>query len=249
MPEKRTTRQRLASGACGAHVLLVPTVVLAMALILTFAPVRAKRGGSSRRATSEAQPRDGQGAYATRKYRNLFAETGHSQKEIDAKIAKAYKQLFHGDKETERLFFPSGQNENGPLAYIPDIQHTDVRSEGMSYGMMIAVQLDRKAEFDALWNWSMTYMYQGNPRHPSYGFFSWEMASTARSWTSCPRPTARSTTRWRSTSPRTAGEAAGASTTTRRARTGCCTTWCTASRSPEWCASAALCASTRWARR
>ena len=29
---------------------------------------------------------------------------------------------------------------------------TDVRSEGMSYGMMITVQLDKKAEFDALWN-------------------------------------------------------------------------------------------------
>ena len=24
----------------------------------------------------------------------------------------------------------------------------------MSYGMMIAVQLDKKHEFDALWNWS-----------------------------------------------------------------------------------------------
>ena len=42
--------------------------------------------------------------------------------------------------------------------------------------MMIAVQLDRKAEFDALWNWSMTYMYQKDPKHPSYGFFSWQMA-------------------------------------------------------------------------
>jgi oligosaccharide reducing-end xylanase len=46
----------------------------------------------------------------------------------------------------------------------------------MSYGMMIAVQLDQKAEFDALWNWSMTYMYQKNPRHPSYGYFSWQRA-------------------------------------------------------------------------
>ena len=58
-------------------------------------------------------------------------------------------QLFEGDLERERLFFPSGTNENGPLAYIPDIQHSDVRSEGMSYGMMIAVQLDKKAEFEA----------------------------------------------------------------------------------------------------
>jgi oligosaccharide reducing-end xylanase len=43
----------------------------------------------------------------------------------------------------------------------------------MSYGMMIAVQLDKKAEFDALWNWAMTYMYIADPKHPSYGYFSW----------------------------------------------------------------------------
>ena len=41
---------------------------------------------------------------------------------------------------------------------------------------MIAVQLDRKAEFDALWNWSVTHMYQEDPKHPSFGFFSWQMA-------------------------------------------------------------------------
>jgi oligosaccharide reducing-end xylanase len=118
---------------------------------------------------------DGEGAYATGKYRNLFVEAGHTQQEVDARIARAFEQLFRGDEETQRLYFLSGENENGPLAYIPDIQHTDVRSEGMSYGMMIAVQLDRKAEFDALWNWSMTHMYQKDPKHPSYGFFSWQM--------------------------------------------------------------------------
>jgi oligosaccharide reducing-end xylanase len=126
--------------------------------------------------SSAPQLKDGAGAYATGKYRNLFVEAGHAQEEVDGKIDKAYQQLFHGDKETQRLFFPSGENENGPLAYIPDIQHNDVRSEGMSYGMMIAVQLDKKEVFDALWNWSMTYMYQDDPKHPSYGFFSWRMA-------------------------------------------------------------------------
>ena len=113
-----------------------------------------------------APPSDGAGAFATGKYRNLFVEAGHTEAETDAKIARAWKQLFEGDPETERLFTPSGRNENGPLAYIPDIQHTDVRSEGMSYGMMIAVQLDRKAEFDALWNWSMTLHVPEGPEAP-----------------------------------------------------------------------------------
>jgi oligosaccharide reducing-end xylanase len=39
--------------------------------------------------------------------------------------------------------------------------------------MMIAVQLDKKAEFDALWNWAKTYMYINDPKHPSFGYFSW----------------------------------------------------------------------------
>jgi oligosaccharide reducing-end xylanase len=45
----------------------------------------------------------------------------------------------------------------------------------MSYGMMIAVQMNKKAEFDALWNYAMTYMYISNPEHPSEGYFSWSL--------------------------------------------------------------------------
>ena len=39
--------------------------------------------------------------------------------------------------------------------------------------MMIAVQMNKKDEFDALWNWAMTHMYISDPAHPSYGYFSW----------------------------------------------------------------------------
>jgi len=143
------------------------------AFILTPCPGQAR---TQPKTSPQASPENGAGAYSTGKYRNLFLETGYSSKEISAKISHAYEQLFHGDPETQLLFFSSGRNENGPLAYIPDIQHTDVRSEGMSYGMMITVQLNKKAEFDALWNWSVMHMYQKDPAHPSYGFFSWNMA-------------------------------------------------------------------------
>ena len=118
---------------------------------------------------------NGKGAFATGKYRNLFAEIGKSEADIKAKVDKAYKALFEGDFKTQRLYIPSGKNDNGPYAYIPDIQHTDVRSEGMSYGMMIAVQMDKKEAFDALWNWSYTFMYHPDPNHPTYGYFSWQM--------------------------------------------------------------------------
>jgi len=144
-----------------------PSRLLAAALLLT---------GALSASPWAAAPKDGAGAFATGHYRNLFAELGHSQAEIDRKIEDAYQRLFHTDADAPRLFTPAGSNANGRLAYIPDVQHTDVRSEGMSYGMMITVQLDKKVEFDALWNWSMTYMYHADAAHPTDGFFSWQMA-------------------------------------------------------------------------
>ena len=89
---------------------------------------------------------DGNGAYVTGKYRNLFAENGHSQKEIRQKIDGAFQQLFHGDATKQTIYYSAGSNSNGPLAYITDIKHRDVRTEGLSYGMIIAVELDKKAE-------------------------------------------------------------------------------------------------------
>lgn len=125
-------------------------------------------------ACSTVLKKDGNGAYATGHYRNLFAENGHSQAEIDAKVNGAFQQLFHGDLTNQTVFYYSGSNSNGPLAFITDIKHHDVRTEGLSYGMIIAVEMNKKEEFDALWNWSKTYLYHDSPTHPSYGFFSWQ---------------------------------------------------------------------------
>ena len=124
-------------------------------------------------AYAQSASQDGTGAFATGHYRNLFLEDGHSQIDIQAKIDAAFQQLFHGDPQTQAVAFAAGSNANGPLMYLTDWNNHDVRTEGMSYGMMIAVQLNKKAEFDALWNWAMTYMYISNPKHPSHGYFSW----------------------------------------------------------------------------
>jgi len=116
---------------------------------------------------------DGNGAYATQQYQNPFLRAGHSKAEIDAKVEAAFQQLFHGDPDTETVYYLAGSNKSGPLAYVTDVGNHDVRTEGMSYGMMIAVQLNHKTEFDALWNWAKTYMYIGGPKHPSQGYFAW----------------------------------------------------------------------------
>ena len=123
-------------------------------------------------------PGDGAGAYATHHYRDLFAEQlGHSHAESQARIEKTFQILFHGDGQEQRLYFETGANANGTLAYITDWANNDARTEGMSYGMMIAVQLDKKREFDALWNWSRTYMLTTDPNNPSVGYFAWSMGT------------------------------------------------------------------------
>ncbi len=117
---------------------------------------------------------DGAGAFATGRYRNLFAEIGKSQPEIRKKVDSAFQQLFHGDLTNETVYYEAGTNANGPLAFVTDIKHRDVRTEGLSYAMIIAVQLDKNAEFDAMWTWSKTYLYVSDTNHPSFGFFTWQ---------------------------------------------------------------------------
>src|SRR5581483_5878033 len=124
-------------------------------------------------------PGDGNGAYRTHVYRDLFSEQGHSPAESRAKIEKAFQQLFHGDGQEERIYFETGANENGPLAYMTDWANNDARTEGMSYGMMIAVELGKKREFDALWNWANTYLLITDPKNPSVGYFAWSMNTDA----------------------------------------------------------------------
>jgi oligosaccharide reducing-end xylanase len=118
---------------------------------------------------------DGDGAYRTGHYRNLFVERGHSAAESRAKIEAAFQHFFHGDPQTQSVYFEVGRNENGPLAYITDWANNDARTEGMSYGMMIAVQLNKNHEFDAIWNWAHTYMLITDPKNPSVGYFAWSM--------------------------------------------------------------------------
>ena len=121
---------------------------------------------------STATPQHAAGAFERNEYRNLFDEyLGASDAEIQAKIDSAWNQLFYGKDDSERVYYPVGED----MAYIEDIGNGDVRSEGMSYGMMIAVQLDKKEEFDRLWKWAKTYMYQSNG--PFHGYFAWHCTS------------------------------------------------------------------------
>ncbi len=133
-------------------------------------------------------PGDGDGAYRSHRYRDLLAERGHTPTEIQAKIQLAFQQLFHGDGQEQRVYFETGSNANGTLAYITDWANNDARTEGMSYGMIIAVEMDKKREFDALWNWANTYMLITDPKNPSAGYFAWSMSTDGSPRSTGPAP-------------------------------------------------------------
>ena len=105
-------------------------------------------------------------ACATGKYRNLFKEAGYSQADIDKKISKAYYDIFEGPR---RVYFEVGDT----MAYVSDLKNHDARTEGLSYGMMIAVQLNKKDVFDRIWRWSKKYLqHQDGPRE---AYFAWSI--------------------------------------------------------------------------
>ncbi len=107
-------------------------------------------------------------AFCSKNYTNLFADLlGQNSTQIQLKLDKAFNQLFYGDDLTQRIYYQVRDD----MAYIQDIHNQDVRTEGMSYGMMIAVQLNRKAEFDRLWKWAKTYMQHAGGPHR--GYFAW----------------------------------------------------------------------------
>jgi oligosaccharide reducing-end xylanase len=101
-------------------------------------------------------------------YQNLFIELlGKSANQVKARIDSAFAQLFYGDERTQRVYYPVGED----MAYIEDILHNDVRTEGMSYGMMIAIQMDKQREFNRLWKWAKTHMQQ--TAGPEKHYFAW----------------------------------------------------------------------------
>jgi oligosaccharide reducing-end xylanase len=128
------------------------------------------------------------GAVASGKWRNLFVERGYPEAEVNRKIEETWQALFHGDPDDQAVYFEKGSNANGPLAYVMDIGNGDVRSEGMSYGMMIALQTNHRHEFDALWNWAKTYMAHPDPRDPVHGYFSWQMRPDGKIMDPMPAP-------------------------------------------------------------
>jgi len=111
---------------------------------------------------------------------NLLAEIGLTMPEIDARIDLAFNAIFLD--ENERFYFEADSDS----AYLLDTGNFDARTEGMSYGMMMAVQMDRKDLFDKLWVFSKRYMY--NVAGPYAGYFAWSVQPDGRRNSDGPAP-------------------------------------------------------------
>jgi oligosaccharide reducing-end xylanase len=91
--------------------------------------------------------------------------SGKTQQEIDDKISTAVNRYFGiGTAEPTTPTVATGYRcyyelpNDTSMAFIWAADSNDIRSEGMSYGMMIAVQANLHAEFDKLWKFAKTYM-------------------------------------------------------------------------------------------
>jgi oligosaccharide reducing-end xylanase len=140
-------------------------LALLMAVLCVSSVYPQERTGGCQQLSDSTKRR---GAYFTGVYPNLLTEIARASRAVvRARVDSAFHQLFHGTDSTERVYYPVGSD----MAYIEDIANKDVRTEGMSYGMMIAVQMDKKQEFDRLWKWAKTFMQFTDGPHK--GYFAW----------------------------------------------------------------------------
>lgn len=112
---------------------------------------------------------------------DLFKQAGYREPQIKARLDAAWQQLFHGTPGTDatrsdgqRIYYQLTPD----MAYVEDIGNQDVRTEGMGYAMMMAVQLGHKREFDALWNFAKTKMQLQSG--PTQYFFAWHTDTTGK---------------------------------------------------------------------
>jgi oligosaccharide reducing-end xylanase len=151
------------------------------------------RGGTGVAGTTGA---GGAVVSGTGKTTNLFYTIGsRSTAEVDSKVTTAVNRFFGiGTGESATPTAASGYRcyyelpQDATMAFIWAADSDDVRSEGMSYGMMIAVQMNLRPQFDALWKFAKTYMqFPANTGTTAWKhYFRWQgrvTRSNATNWT------------------------------------------------------------------
>ena len=123
------------------------------------------------------------GAFITGDYASPFKKyLGKTDEEIQAKLDQLWKHYFKGGI-SQKIYYDIGKE-----AYILDANNSDVRSEGLAWGMMIAVQTNHREEFDKIWNWA-----KGHHWHKAgewNGYFAWHRKTDGSGNDEAPAPDA-----------------------------------------------------------
>ena len=111
---------------------------------------------------------------------NFFARIGISDQEAARRIDEAFHTIFFDPGEK---FY---HDVDGDTGCMEDTGNHDARTEGMSYGMMMCVQRNRKDLFDRLWRFSRHYMLLTAGRNE--GYFAWSVQLDGRHNAEGPAP-------------------------------------------------------------
>jgi len=122
--------------------------------------------------------------YTTGKYRNLQVDYDGIGSDpanrwyADYKLLVNYQWMFNinpnPDLDTSGYVIYYDVS-GGTEGYVLDVNNNDIRSEGMSYGMMIAVQMNDQTTFDKLWRFAKNHMRQSD------GHFAWHVSRSSYS--------------------------------------------------------------------
>jgi len=107
------------------------------------------------------------GAFFTGDYPNYFKQIGITRQEAKTRVRECFETIFFDPSEK---FYHDVDTDSGCME---DTGNNDARTEGMSYGMMMCVQMDEKTFFDKLWCFSKRYMYLESGKHA--GYFAWSV--------------------------------------------------------------------------
>jgi len=113
-------------------------------------------------------------------YPNKFVELGYDPIEVKERLVDIVQTVFFGSQE-ERIY-----GEIGEMGYVEDTGNHDVRTEGMSYAMMVFVQMDLKENFDKIWRFAKTFMFMTEGENE--GYFAWSVGKDGTKYSNGPAP-------------------------------------------------------------
>lgn len=98
--------------------------------------------------------------------KSILEEFGYSKFDIENRVIECWNNIF--DQKNPNHFYFEAEDNTG---YMEDTGNDDARTEGMSYGMMMALQMNRKDIFDRIWKWSKKNMFM--EKGANAGYFCW----------------------------------------------------------------------------